>query len=95
METKGDESELDYVLGNYFLIEALSEEGARKYLDNPKYPARKVQFKAELADAIKNRTITREGLYKLTGDLVDSEDDVQDFLVNEVWKEIFPGEPTP
>jgi hypothetical protein len=68
-------------------------EDLRRYLKDPSFPDRESSFKAELADAISNHTISPEEFEKLTAIDQDEQEDVDAFLTDEIWKPLYGDEP--
>ncbi|MDE2400004.1 MAG: hypothetical protein KGL67_03315 [Patescibacteria group bacterium] len=67
--------------------------GIKQYLNYPKFPSRAKNFKLELADAILNHSISREEFELLTAVDQDTQADVDQFLIEEIWKPLYGDEP--
>ena len=68
-------------------------DGIRNYLNHPEFPNRARKFKQELADAILNHRISPEEFEKVTELDRDSQEDVDKFLTEELWEQLYPNEP--
>ena len=64
-----------------------------RYLNHPRFPNRARDFKRELADAILNHTLSPKEFECLTVIDKDSQEDVDGFLLEELWMPLFPDEP--
>lgn len=65
----------------------------RKELGNPNHPNRASDFKHQLAKAINYNLITPEILNNLTKIDYETQEEVDDFLINEIWKPLYGDEP--
>jgi hypothetical protein len=90
-----DQSILKRILGARFSAGVATDlESLRKFLRDPNFPEREKAFRAELADAILNHTITPKEFEKLTSIDQDEQEDVDAFLTDEIWRPLYGGEPT-
>ena len=64
-----------------------------RFLNHPNFPNRAREFKEELADAILNHQITPQEFQRLTSTDQDSQEDVDQFLIEEIWNELYGNEP--
>lgn len=58
-----------------------------------KFPNRRNQFKKELLSAMKTNLISVEEFNKLTDDELETQDEVNRFLENEIWQPLYKDEP--
>lgn len=82
-------------LKQYCHINAMTadwREALLSELNYPGDPSRAPTFRAQLADAIWNATISPQQYEALTGEDFDTQDDLQDRL-RELWKEIYGEAP--
>ena len=63
------------------------------FLNHPGFPGRAREFKKELADAILHHRITPLEFEDLTAIDRDSQEDVDQFLIEEIWNQLYPNEP--
>ncbi|MDM7920751.1 MAG: hypothetical protein QUS14_00510 [Pyrinomonadaceae bacterium] len=68
-------------------------DGLDRFLNHPEFPTRARDFRRELADAILNHTISPEEFEELTAIDRESQDDVDSFLREEVWEQMYENEP--
>jgi hypothetical protein len=87
-------SDLEYILENYFNIDIETNyESIGKYIKNPEFPGRDEKFKGQLARAILNNEITPEIYEDLTDAELETQEEVDKFLIDEIWKPIYGDEP--
>ncbi|MEO6590667.1 MAG: hypothetical protein ABIP06_15330 [Pyrinomonadaceae bacterium] len=70
-----------------------STETLLRELESPTFPNRKQEFREQLAEAIKNSLISNSELEKLTDDEYENQEEVNEFLINEIWKPLYGNEP--
>lgn len=68
-------------------------DGIDRFLNHPEFPTRARDFRRELADAILNHTITPEDFLALTAIDKESQEDVDAFLREEIWDQMYENEP--
>ena len=89
-----DDSILKYILQSYFTAGVETDyEDIKRYLNNPNFPTRARNFKAELADAILNHTVSPEDYERTTSVDQDSQEDVDKFLTTDIWNPLYNNEP--
>ena len=64
----------------------------RAFLEHPKFPGRAKEFKQQLADAIVNHGISPAEFEELTSIDQDEQADVDQFLLEELWENLYDGE---
>ncbi len=64
----------------------------KRFLSDPKFPDRARKFKHELADAILNHKIEPPEFEMLTAIDQDSQKDVDMFLTDQIWNQLYPNE---
>ncbi len=85
---------LEYVLGLYFHVEhGLGIDDVKKYLNNPNVSDRNQVFKAELVNSLLKQPITPQEFEKLTAEELETQEEVNEFLKNEIWKPLYGNEP--
>lgn len=88
------ETILEYVLGLYFHVEhGLGIDDAKKYINNPNVSERKSEFKKQLRVAILNNSVTPKLFERITSEELDTQEEVNSFLINEIWKPLYGDEP--
>ncbi len=89
-----EQSFLKNRLETTFCVDGLVNwEMIKQSLRHPDFPNREKEFKKELVDAIKNQTINLKEFEKLTGIDYEMQDEVDEFLINEIWKPLYGDEP--
>ena len=89
-----DETLLEGVLATEFSQDIATDwDGLQRFLNHPNFPNRAREFKQELADAILNHRITPDKFERLTALDQDSQEDVDEFLIEEIWNQLYPNEP--
>jgi hypothetical protein len=68
-------------------------ERLREFLNHPNFPSRAAEFKRDLANAMKNKEITPKVLEHLTDIDYEAQEEVDEFLINEIWKPLYGDEP--
>ncbi len=85
---------LERILENRFYAEAVEDyDSLKNFLTHPKFPNRAIEFKRELADAILNHKITPELYENLTNHELENQQEVDEFLKNEIWQPLYGNEP--
>jgi hypothetical protein len=93
MESK-KESNLEHVLKLFFYAEhGLDITDVKEYLDNLDFTERKVIFKYELANAILTQSISINRFEQLTGIDYETQKEVDEFLIEQIWKPLYGDEP--
>lgn len=64
----------------------------KRFLKDPNFPDREKTFKNELADAITDHKISPEEFEDLTAIDQDEQEDVDEFLIEEIWKPLYGDE---
>lgn len=91
-----EESLLRHVLATRFTAGVhVDWDGLLRFLRDPHFPDRERTFKGELADAIREHRITPAEFERITSIDQDSQSDVDSFLVEEVWRQLYPDEAVP
>lgn len=65
----------------------------RASLRHQEFPDREREFKKELAEAILNKTITTQEFERLTDIDFDTQEEIVEFLISEIWKPLYGNEP--
>ena len=65
----------------------------RRFLNLPEFSDRARKFKRELADTILNHKISPQEFERLTAIDQDTQEDVDKFLIEEIWKPLYKDEP--
>ena len=87
-------SELEKVLFNRFDVDVVPDyDDLKNYLNNPEFPERGENFKHELADAVLNNKLTPERYEKLTNHESETQEEVNRFLISEIWQPLYGDEP--
>lgn len=87
-------SELEKVLFNRFDVDIAPDyESLKNYLNNPNFPERGNIFKRELAETILNDRLSPENYEKLTNHDLETQEEVNEFLISEIWKPLYGDEP--
>ena len=86
---------LKYVLETYCHVEYFTSdwESVKRFLNHPNFPDRNAEFKKELAQAITEHRISTQEFEKLTGEEYETQKEVDDFLVREIWQPLYGNEP--
>ncbi len=79
-----------YFGANYFIEDW---ERLRDFLNNPTFPDRATNFREQFASSILNETITPSILEKLTDIECETQKEVNNFLINDIWKQLYGDEP--
>jgi len=92
---KKQESTLEYFLSTHFHVGvSTTRESILASLNNSNFPNRAEDFKQQLIDAILNHSISAKELERLTDSDYETQEEVENFLKNYVWKTIYI-EPAP
>ena len=87
-------NELKIVLFNMFDVDVVPDyEGLKRYLRHKDFPNREKEFKKELANAIKNHTLTPNIYEDLTNHDLETQEEVDEFLKTEIWQPLYDDEP--
>lgn len=88
------ETILEKVLGLYFHVNhGFGVEDVKEYLNNSTMPTRNNKFKYELACAISKHSINPQKFERLTGDDYETQQEVDEFLMREIWQPLYGDEP--
>lgn len=81
---------MKYVLSLYFHVEhGFGITDVETYISNANVPDRRQNLKEELRETInKNVTSPRE-FEQLTADELETQEEVNEFLINEIWKPLY------
>jgi hypothetical protein len=79
-----------YFGANYFINDW---ERLKEFLNHPNFPDRADKFKRDFANALKNKEITPKVLENLTDIDYETQEEVDEFLTNEIWKPLYGDEP--
>ncbi len=71
----------------------LGIDDVKKYLNNPNVSDRNQVFKAELVNSLLKQPITPQEFEKLTAEELETQEEVNEFLKNEIWKPLYGNEP--
>jgi len=87
---KKQETTLEYFLSTHFHAGvSTARESIIASLNNPNFPNRAEEFRQQLTDAILNSSISPNKLEILTDNDCETQEEVDDFLSNYVWKTIY------
>ncbi len=94
MKNQRFETELESVLFNRFDADVVPDyENLMSYLKHPNFPEREKQFKQELANAILKDTISPQTYEDLTNHELETQEEVNEFLITDVWQPLYGDEP--
>lgn len=89
-----DKSMLKHFLETMFCVDGVDDyELVKKTLNDSRFPNREGQFRKELVDAIKHQTISIEQFERLTGIDYETQNEISNFLVENIWKPLYDDEP--
>jgi hypothetical protein len=90
-----DEQLLKYVLETYCHVEYFVDDWQRvkEFLNHQSFPNRNSKFKQELAETISNHSLSTKELDLLTANELETQEEVNEFLLNEIWKPLYGDEP--
>jgi hypothetical protein len=84
---------LEHILETRFYAEAVENyDSLTKYLRHPNFPNREKEFRQQITEAITKSTISPERYEKLTGHELETQKEVNEFLLNEIWKPLYSSE---
>lgn len=86
---------LKHILETYCHVEYFTDdwESVKRFLNHPNFPDRNAEFKKELAQAIIEHTISTKEFEKLTAEEYETQEEVDSFLIREVWQPLYGDEP--
>lgn len=91
---QNQESIMEYVLGLFFHVNhGLEINDVKKYLSNTNALHRNQEFKKEIAEAIINEALSPQQFEKLTGEEFETQKELSQFLINDIWKPLYGDEP--
>lgn len=88
------ELNLSYILSAYFDVDVVTNyQSMKRFLQHPNFPNRNDGFRKELASAIIYHKITPKIYEDLTNHDLETQEEVNEFLINEIWKPLYGDEP--
>lgn len=89
-----EQSILERILETRFNVDVATDyESLKKFLRHPSFLDRENEFKQELADAILNNTLSPEKMTDLTDADYETQEEVNDLLIKEIWQPLYGDEP--
>lgn len=86
--------DLIYILECKFNVDvATNYDEIKSYIKDPKFPSRDVEFRNDLASTILNHSITPKIYEDLTDAELETQEEVDEFLINNIWQPLYDGEP--
>lgn len=85
---------LNHFLKTTFSVEGSSDyESVKRVLNHPNFPNREKEFKEELVNAILKQPISTEEFEKLTDIDFETQDEIREYLLTEIWQPLYGDEP--
>lgn len=85
---------LERVLETDFNVDVATDyESLKRFLRHPNFPEREKEFKQQLADAIVNRTLSPKEVTDLTDADYETQEEVNELLIKEIWQPLYDDEP--
>lgn len=89
-----DNETLYHFLECNFNVDVVTDyEYMKRYVSDPNFPNRNEEFKKALADAILYHKITPETYERITDAELETQEEIDELLVNDIWKVIYGNEP--
>lgn len=84
----------DKTLRLYFHVEVTQDiDELNSFLNSKNFPKRNEEFRKELLQKINNSEVSVNEFEKLTGIDYESQEEVNEFLIDEIWKPLYGDEP--
>jgi hypothetical protein len=89
-----EQSILERILETRFNVDVAADyESLKRFLRHPNFSEREKEFRQELADAILNKTLSPEKVTDLTDADYETQEEVDELLIKEIWQPLYGNEP--